>query len=265
VELEFLHCKRDKDPRGTVLFVHGAYCGAWIWAETFLPYFCAQGWNAHAVSLRGHGNSEGMLSWATLSDYVDDVEAAVAHLGTPVVLVGHSMGGLVVQHYLGEPGKAAGVKAMVLLSSVPPSGLTSSAMHMSLIAPDLLFQLGALQTLGPEAVSPHVIQRAFLSPETPIDAVRALLPRLQQESQRVAAELLAPRQPTPPPLGKRPPILVLGGDADAFLPTSAFRETATYWNADLKLLHGAPHGVMVDTAWWQPTADTILEWLETKI
>jgi pimeloyl-ACP methyl ester carboxylesterase len=268
VNLEFLHCKTGKsgkEARGTVLFVHGAYCGAWIWAETFLPYFCAQGWNSHAVSLRGHGGSEGTLAWATFTDYVDDVAAAVAHLGEPVVLVGHSMGGLVVQHYLARPGKAEGVQAVVLLSSVPPSGLASSAMHMSLIAPDLLWQLGVLQTLGPEAVSPHVIQRAFLSPETPLDAVRALLPRLQQESHRVTAELIAPDQPTPLPVERRPPILVLGGDADAFLPAAAFRETATYWNAELSVLHGAPHGIMVDTAWWQPAADTILEWLDGKV
>ncbi len=264
MDLEFLHCKRAKDSRGTVLFVHGAYCGAWIWAETFLPYFCAQGWSSHAVSLRGHGGSQGVLNWATLADYVDDVEAAVDHIGAPVILVGHSMGGLIVQHYLGRAGKAANVKAAVLLSSVPPSGLTSSAMHMSLIAPDLLFQLGVLQTLGPAAVSPHVIQRAFLSPETPIDAVRGLLPRLQQESPRVATELMAPPQPTPPPAGQRPPMLVVGGDADAFLPVVAFREAATFWNAELKVLHGAPHGIMVDTSWWQPAADTILEWLEDR-
>lgn len=269
VNLEFLHCKvsktgRHAEPKGTVLFVHGAYCGAWIWAETFLPYFCAQGWNSHAVSLRGHGGSEGTLAWATHSDYVDDVESAVAHIGTPVVLVGHSMGGLVVQHYLGRKGNAEGVEAAVLLSSVPPSGVASSAMHMSLIAPDLLWQLGVLQTLGPEAVSPHVIQRAFLSPETPLEAVRKLLPRLQQESQRVATELLAPAQPKPPSIAERPPMLVIGGDADAFLPVSAFRESATYWNAEIEVLHGAPHGIMVDTAWWQPAADAILEWLAEK-
>ncbi len=273
MNLEFLHCKsapsgqgkHAKEARGTVLFVHGAYCGAWIWAETFLPYFCAQGWNSHAVSLRGHGGSDGTLAWSSLADYVDDVDAAITRIAEPVVLIGHSMGGLVVQHYLGRAGKAENVRAAVLMSSVPPSGLGSSAMHMSLIAPDLLWQLGILQTLGPDAVSPHVIKRAFLSPDTPVEAVRHLLVRLQQESNRVATDLLAPAQPTPPPFSERPPILVLGGDADAFLPVSAFRESAIYWNAELKLLQGAPHGIMVDTAWWQPAADTVLEWLEAKL
>jgi pimeloyl-ACP methyl ester carboxylesterase len=268
VNLEFLHCKgagrKPKGGRGVVLFVHGAYCGAWIWAETFLPYFCEQGWDCYAVSLRGHGGSEGSLTWSTLSDYVDDVAAAMEKIGTPAVLIGHSMGGLVVQHYVGRAGKAASVLAAALISTVPPSGVASSAMHMSMIAPDLLWQLSLLQTLGPEAVSPHVIQRAFLSPDVPIEAVKALLPKLQQESQRVATDLLAPPQPKPPPIGERPPMLVIGGDADAFLPVAAFRETATFWGADLKILQGAPHGIMIDTIWWQPAADTILEWLDDK-
>ena len=268
MNLEFLHCKgagrKPKDTRGTVLFVHGAYCGAWIWAETFLPYFCQQGWDCYAVSLRGHGGSEGALSWSTLADYVDDIEAAMERVGEPVVLIGHSMGGLVVQHYLARPGKAKGVQAAALIATVPPSGVASSAMHMSMIAPDLLWQLGLLQTLGPDAVSHHVIQRAFLSRDTPVEEVQALLPKLQKESNRVATDLLAPPQPTPPPLSERPPILVIGGDADAFLPVSAFRETATYWGADLKILQGAPHGIMVDSIWWQPAADTVIEWLEAK-
>jgi pimeloyl-ACP methyl ester carboxylesterase len=272
VNLEFLHSKaaapsssrRAKAAHGTILFVHGAYCGAWIWADNFLPYFSAQGWDCYAVSLRGHGGSEGSLTWSTLADYVDDVEAAVDRVGGPVVLIGHSMGGLVVQHYLARTGKAAGVRAAALLAAVPPSGVASSAMHMSMIAPDLLWQLGLLQTLGPEAVSPRVIHRAFLSPDTPIEAVQGLLPKMQKESNRVATDLMSPPQPIPPPLDQRPPILVIGGDADAFLPVSAFRETATYWNAELKILQGAPHGIMIDSVWWQPAADTIIEWLEAK-
>ena len=37
----------------TLLFVHGAGCGGWVW-ENFLPYFADRGWNSAAVSWRGH-------------------------------------------------------------------------------------------------------------------------------------------------------------------------------------------------------------------
>ncbi len=42
------------------LFVHGAYGGAWEWDEHFLPYFAERGWEAHALSLRGHAGSDGV-------------------------------------------------------------------------------------------------------------------------------------------------------------------------------------------------------------
>src|SRR5476649_2140141 len=42
-----------------LLFVHGAWHGAWCWDEHFLGYFSKRGFSAHAVSLLGHGESEG--------------------------------------------------------------------------------------------------------------------------------------------------------------------------------------------------------------
>ena len=40
-----------------LLFVHGAWHGAWCWDEYFLDFFAYRGYRALAVSLRGHGNS----------------------------------------------------------------------------------------------------------------------------------------------------------------------------------------------------------------
>ena len=261
MKLEVFHAAPvgAKTPKhAPLLFVHGSYCGGWIWEERFLPYFAEQGFTAHALSLRGHGGSEGQLTWASLSDYVDDVESVLAQLDAPPVLVGHSMGGLVVQHVLAR--QHAKIKGAVLLATVPPSGLASSAMHLSMFAPDVLWQLGLLQSLGAEAVSAEVIHRAFFSKETDPATVAHLLHKLQGESHRISAELLAPAQPLPPNNGT--PVLVVGGDADVFLPTSAFRETATYFRADLEILNGAPHGLMLDTVWWQPTADKVIAWLK---
>jgi len=266
MKLEFFHSQpaakaKTKSKHPPLLFVHGSYCAAWIWNEHFLPYFAEKGYAAYAISLRGHGESEGQLNWACLDDYVDDVEAASDRLDAPPLLIGHSMGGLVVQHYLSRLNPAAGA---VLLASTPPSGLGSSALHLSCFAPEVLWQLSLLQSLGPQAISAEVIQRAFFSDKTPGEEAAHLLPKLQAESNRVAAELLCPSQPMPRLGDEAVPMLVLGGDADCFLPSSAFRETATFWQADLEILPGAPHGLMLDHHWWRPTADKILAWLAGK-
>jgi len=60
----------------------------------------------------------------------------------------------------------------VLMASVPPSGLSASALHMSLFSPDLMWQFGLLQTLGPQAVSASVVRRAFFSEDAPLEAVK---------------------------------------------------------------------------------------------
>ncbi len=52
VPLEVITYKPLSSPRPTpLLFVHGAWC----WAEHFLPYFSAKGYECHALSLWGHG------------------------------------------------------------------------------------------------------------------------------------------------------------------------------------------------------------------
>jgi pimeloyl-ACP methyl ester carboxylesterase len=259
MQLEILHgpAKSAASLRPPILFVHGSYCSAHIWEPYFMPYFSENGYGCHALSLRGHGHSDGMLSWASLSDFCEDVVQAIGTLDEPPVLIGHSMGGLIVQHILAKHRP----RAAVLLATVPPSGLGSSAMHMSMTAPDILWQLGLLQSLGAEAVSAEVMARGMLSEKGRAEGGQTLLTYLQRESPRVAAELLAPSQPTPVRGEGAPPILVLGGDADMFLPLSAFHETATFFEADLQILQGAPHGLMIDSVWWKTAADAILSWL----
>jgi len=70
--LELLGCTPATDSdRAPLLFVHGAYVGAWCWAEHWLPWFAAQGYPAYAPSLRGHGRSAGRerLNAFGLADY----------------------------------------------------------------------------------------------------------------------------------------------------------------------------------------------------
>lgn len=119
-----------------LLFVHGAYVSAWCWEEHFLPWFAERGWAAYALSLSGHGHSRRRehLDSYSIDDYVRDVAEVAARLPAPPVLIGHSMGGMVVQKYL-EKHRAP---AAVLMSSVPPQGLLGSAFGLAFAKPHLL-------------------------------------------------------------------------------------------------------------------------------
>jgi pimeloyl-ACP methyl ester carboxylesterase len=99
MQLEVIsHQPENKTHDTPLLFVHGAWHGAWCW-ENFLPYFAQQGYEAHALSLRGHGGSQGhdKLRWTSIHDYVADVAQIAQTLSSPPVVIGPSMGGYVVQ------------------------------------------------------------------------------------------------------------------------------------------------------------------------
>jgi pimeloyl-ACP methyl ester carboxylesterase len=54
----------------------------------------------------------------SIADYVDDVDSVADSLSTRPVLIGHSLGGFVVQKYL----ESRAAPAVVLVASVPPRG-----------------------------------------------------------------------------------------------------------------------------------------------
>ncbi|MBV8759335.1 MAG: alpha/beta hydrolase [Deltaproteobacteria bacterium] len=76
----------------TFVLVHGSFHGAWVW-EQVVPLVEARGHRAIAIDLPGHGRDDRPLATQTLASYVDAVRTAAAG---PIVLVGHSMGGIVI-------------------------------------------------------------------------------------------------------------------------------------------------------------------------
>ena len=80
--------------RPPVVLVHGAANSSAVW-RYWQEALAERGWSSHALDLRGHGESEGSVDGATMSDYADDVAAFAAGLPATPVLIGWSMGGLV--------------------------------------------------------------------------------------------------------------------------------------------------------------------------
>ena len=91
-----------------MLFVPGFGHGAWAFAEHWLEHAAERGFPAHAMSLRGHGDSEPAPK-ATLRAYAHDVVQVAAGLPRQAVLVGHGAGALVVAHALARYPARAGV------------------------------------------------------------------------------------------------------------------------------------------------------------
>ena len=241
--------------RPPLLFIHGSYCGAWIWTRFFLPAFEQAGWQGAAISLRGHGQSPGLerINTFGIADYLEDIEEGTKLFDRPPVLIGHSLGGYLIQKYaLQKP-----VSGMVLLSSPSLMGLQGSARHIAVYRPNLALQLGMLMTFGPAHADFRIIQEALFKDKESAKKMEGFLPLLQRESSRATIEANWPDFRIP---SHYPPMLALGGDSDAFVPEFEFRYEAMFWRGQSKVLHGVSHGVMLDSC-WPDVAKEVLGWL----
>ncbi len=263
--LEILSRKaRRESPRTPVLFVHGAYVGAWCWEENFLDWFAERGFPAYAVSLRGHGASAGRerLNDFGLADYAEDVALAAAQLPRPPVLIGHSMGALVVQKLLervAEAGAAPAdvVPALILACPVPAYGLLPSTVSLAFTRPSLFAGLNAVASGG--RASPQVLGEALFGALPDPEQLARCYRRMQGESRRALLDMTGWGLPSPW-RGKRPPMLVIGAGRDALIPAAEAQGTARLLGSEFRLLPGLGHALMLDSG-WRSAAQAIADWL----
>lgn len=79
----------------TIILVHGAWYGGWCWYKV-IPMLEEKGYKVIAPDLPGYGSDNTPSTNITLNDYVKTVVAAANTVEGKVVLVGHSMGGIVI-------------------------------------------------------------------------------------------------------------------------------------------------------------------------
>lgn len=162
---------RAAGAHGTVLLVHGLgeHCGRYAHVAARLN---DQGWHVVGYDHRGHGRSEGPRGViarddALLADLARVIDAVRASRDGPLVLLGHSMGGLVAARFVAE-----GVPAALPSAAASPTASSPAAWHrevdaLVLSSPALDAGMGAAQklllaVLGP--LAPNLAVGNGLSP-----------------------------------------------------------------------------------------------------
>lgn len=239
-----------------LLFIHGAYTAAWCWEEHFLSFFAEAGYAAHALSLSGHGASPGRkhLDSFSIADYVRDVATTVAALPAPPVLVGHSMGGFVVQKYL-EDHEAPGA---VLMCAVPPQGLMSAAMGMMFSKPGMMGDLNSLMSGGKASL--ETLREALFAQPVSLDDLKRFYKGSQSESHRAIWDMSLFGMPRASRV-QRTPLLVQGAEFDHLIPASLVEMTARTYGVEANIFPGMGHGLMLERDWKKP-AQQILDWVQ---
>jgi pimeloyl-ACP methyl ester carboxylesterase len=242
-----------------LLFVHGAWHAAWCWDEHFLDFFADNGYRALALSLRGHGASSALKPMRAISiaDYVDDVATAAAGLPTPPVVIGHSMGGFVVQKYLEKHRAPAGV----LLASIPSRGLFPFLLRWTKRQPwpmtRALLTGKSLQIFR----SPEIVREKFFSERTPEAEVLRYAALLQEESQRIPFDASLLRLPRPKRVTT--PLLILGADRDGCFTVKEVHATARAYGTRAEVFPDMGHNMMLEPG-WAGVAERIRSWLTSQ-
>ncbi|GDY33073.1 alpha/beta hydrolase [Gandjariella thermophila] len=234
--------------RPPLLFVHGMRHAAACFDEHWLRHAAERGFPAHAVSLRGHGGSGGrdLLRRATLRDYVHDVIQTAVALPRQPVLIGHSMGGLVVAMALARYPALGGV----LVAPVAVDHGLGSALALGRHGP-----LALLRGLAGRTVP---LRPEWLFAQLDGDTATRHMAGLGDESPLAQYQMIL-HGPPGRPLGGAP-VLVVGAGEDRLVPAGDVRRTARYYGTEPVFHRGFGHDLMLETRWREPL-DQILSWV----
>jgi pimeloyl-ACP methyl ester carboxylesterase len=230
----------------TIVFVHGMCHGAWCWEEYFIPFFEQLGYHCIAFDLPGHSQQGSAKAIRfSLDDYVNALADIVDKLADDPIIIGHSMGGMILQKYLAK-GRC---KKAILMSSVPPSGVLLPSLRVLINYPGALKYLFQANLLGVFKRYPHLMFSLNTRSEHYAN-------KMCSESFWAYLQLLIPFRR----MEKRVPMLVMGGTEDQLISVSEFEQTAKKYEADLSLLEGGSHDLMLEND-CQKYVDAIHSWL----
>ena len=239
-----------------ILFIHGAWHGAWCWETYFVKLFAQRGYVTHTFDLPKHespGPTRG-INRLSLSDYVEALKSEVAKLDQAPIIVGHSMGGLILQKYL----ETETCEKAILLASAPPHGVwrtTINILRKSYGIPNLL----KLNLFG-IVDSTNKARWAFFSDSLPAEELKTYTSKLCGESFRAFLNMLRPNVRVNQ--HSNIPMLVIGAENDNIFSIKEHQASAKTYDADLIIIKDIAHDMMLDVN-REIVAEEIMNWIES--
>lgn len=235
------------EKKGTIVFCHGAWHDARCWQPTMMPYFAELGYDCIAPSYRNHGKSEsvGSLKFRRISEYVADIQSVVNTIEGKIFLIGHSMGGLVVQKYLERyPNR---IEKAVLLCSVPPHGVWRITLKNALRFPLLFLKVNLFWTLQPFISTLKLFRMHFYTEGVSETELNELYVQTQDESFLAFLDMLFLNLPKVSKI--KTPLLVLGGSADYIFPPIDVHKTDIAYGTTAFIYENEAHNLFLEKNW----------------
>ena len=250
----------------SVIFIHGMFVTPLCW-QGWIDRFNARGilceapaWPHHDApppELRAQHPSAA-LGRLTLDELVAHFEAIVKKQPSPPVLVGHSMGGLIVQLLLNRGLGARGVA----IDSAPPKGVL--VLRWSMLRANFPLFFGGAPFLMSEAQWRYAFDNRSSPEEVHAHYERQLVP----ESKRVGRGALGAALDFKKP---HAPLLLVGGGSDHIIPPAVNRANVKKYEhagsrVDYKEFPGRTHYTIldggVDGKGWEEVCDFVGDWVQ---
>ena len=278
--IEFSGSPRGKPP---IVFVHGLGGSHLNWC--LLGPHLAAGRRAVALDLRGFGLTPGLRVNSTVQANARLLNRFITEvIGTPVILIGNSMGGLItILETAANPQAVTGavlidpalplppqkpdwqVSGQFLLYALPGLGEYAVAKFMRSISPEeAVQQLLELCFADPSRADPEMIKAdvALLTRRHPATSARAAArARVFLAAARSLLRVLSRRQRYNAMMaGIDVPVLLIGGEDDRLVPIAAMRQAAARnprWES--VILPGVGHTPMLEVP--DVVTGAIRDWL----
>lgn len=246
----------EKKPH--LVFVHGAWHYSWYWDENFVPWFKKAGYSVSSFDLSCHAESvsKKQLNKCRLKTYVDDLEKHLSALPADreIIVIAHSMGGMVVQKYL----KRKKLDRIVLLASAPANGILRATMKYFFAHPLLTLKMIFTADMKTASSTPELLGQAFYSNLISEDKLAEYYAKRRSES--FAVYMAMNFHYLKKKYTRGVDALVIGSDSDFFFSLRNYRYTARKFNTSPVIFKNTPHNCMLGQN-WKEIAGTIDKWI----
>ena len=251
----------------TIVFIHGMYMNSLCW-EHWVAHYQAKGYMCLAPDWPGRdqmidvlrkNHPDSRLGQLTLSRVLEHFADIIKKLNEKPIIIGHSMGGLVVQLLLQRDLAAAGVA----IDSAPPLGVFTT--KWSFLKSNWPHITPFVSQNSPIEMTFERFQYTFVN-SFPLAEQRAAYERyVVPESRRIPRNSLTARVDFKK---SHPPLLLIAGSADNIIPASLIKSNYAKYKrsssvTDFKEFAGRTHFIIGQKN-WEEVAEYILAWLNEK-
>ena len=245
----------EKKFSSPIVFVHGMWHDHRCWDE-FIPHFTEAGYVCHSFNLTKHGigkNPKG-IRWVGMKHYVSDLRDVVGQLKHKPIVIGHSMGGFIIQKYL----ERYELEKVVLIASIPHTGMLKSTFRFAKKYPILFLKMNLTMNMISMITSKERYKWGFHPDDIEEEKLDEYYDQTGNESYRAYLDTFFFKLPKIRPNNCKK--LVISGGADRYISPRQLESTANKLGGDYLNYTEMTHSPMQDKDNAKVAMD-IISWL----